>query len=192
MKVNGVTAQPRAREVLVFERPATGDIAFEFRQVNSQDLEDLEILCPRPPAPGQFTREGFVADEKDKGFQKTLKIWRNQRNAFVYIRSLEPSNIEWDSVNEDDCNTWLNFEKDIRAVLSPFEVGQLVAALDGINSLSEARLEAARQAFFTRAQQSRDPVSIPPGEAGSLVSGPPVAGSELSPPESPAIPDGMT
>jgi hypothetical protein len=190
MKVNGVTARKREPEVLVFERPATGDIVFLYRQVDKDDLEELEILCPRPTAPGQFTRAGFVANEDEPGFRKSLRTWRSQRNAFVYIRSLEPSNIEWDTVNPEDCTTWLNFENDMRTILTPFELGQLVGKLDGMNSLSEERLEAARQAFFTRAQRSLESVSIPPDEVASTQSGLPAHASESSPPESPATPDG--
>jgi hypothetical protein len=100
----------------------------------------------------------------------------------MVVKSLEPSEIEWDTVDPDNPKTWANYTNDLRgAGFSQVEINRIVGLVWGANCLDEAKLERARQ-VFPRGQQpvsdassgpSTEPQNTPSGEpASDSVSGP--------------------
>jgi hypothetical protein len=147
MKIGGV--DPRtlpAEEVLVLPR---GDQQIIFRARGLEDMEEFQKLCPEPKAPGKLTKDGWVPDVKDEDFQSVMREYQKRRLAYIAVRSLEPSAIEWDTVQKDNPATWCNWENDLRAGgLSQIEINRVLALVLEANCLDEAKLKKAREVFL--------------------------------------------
>jgi len=147
MKIGGV--DPRtlpAEEVLVLPR---GDQRIIFRARGLEDMEEFKKLCPEPKAPGKLTKDGWVPDVKDEGYQSVMAEHQKRRLAYIAVRSLEPSEIEWDTVQMDNPATWGNWENDLRAAgLSQIEINRVLALVLEANCLDEAKLKKAREVFL--------------------------------------------
>ena len=146
MKIGGREVNSLSEEVLVLPR-LDEDIVIRARAIRNMDTFDQ--LCPEPKAPGIRTKEGFRPDTEDEGYLALMDNHAEQRLAYIVIQSLKASDIEWDSVVEDDPGTWKNWRKDMEeAGLSAIEVGRIVTCVLSANSLDEDKLEAARAAFL--------------------------------------------
>lgn len=133
-------------EVLVLPR---GEDRIVFRARGLNDSDEFNVLCPPPKAPVKQTKDGVVPHYDDPGYKSVLQEHNERWIAYLIVKSLEPSQIEWDTVKLDDPSTWKNWETDLTgAGFSAHEknlIGQL--ALDA-NRLDERKLEKARQAFL--------------------------------------------
>jgi hypothetical protein len=147
MKIGGREIKSMSEEVLVLPRLSDEDIVIVARAVKSMD--EFEAICPEPKAPGVRTKDGFRPDEKDEGYVALMDQHAEQRLAFIVIKSLEASDIEWESVSIDDPGTWKNWRPNFEeAGLSAIEVGRIVTCVMRANSLNETKLEEAREAFL--------------------------------------------
>ncbi len=80
---------------------------------------------------------------------KALKLRGERRFSLMLIRSLEPSNIEWENIKLEDSSSWLNWEEELKeAGLSETECNRVVAAVMAANSLDEDAIKEAREAFL--------------------------------------------
>jgi hypothetical protein len=65
------------------------------------------------------------------------------------VRSLAPSNIEWDIVDPENPKTWTSYVKDFKAAgLTSIEINRIVQCVMRANSLDEEKLELARKVFL--------------------------------------------
>ena len=111
--------------------------------------EEFDEKCPMPVAPMLQTKDGNNPDHDDKDYKAALKRRRDMRWALMIIRSLEPSNIEWDEVNVDMPATWLKWDSELQANgLSETECNRIVGLVMEANSLDEAKIKAARDRFL--------------------------------------------
>jgi hypothetical protein len=146
MKIGGREISGVSEEVLVLPRLGH-DIVVTAQAVKSMD--DFEKLCPEPKAPGIRTKDGFRPDEEDEGYLALMDKHAEQRLAYIVIKALEASDIEWGSVVEDDPGTWKNWRTDFEeAGLSAIEIGRVITCVMQANSLDESKLEEARAAFL--------------------------------------------
>jgi hypothetical protein len=146
MKIGGVELKGPNIEYLVFSRP-DGDIVIKAQTV--RDFRPFDAMVPYPKAPGIRTKDGFKPDLKDPGFIELLERYNEQRISYLIIQSLVPSEIEWEKVNLNDPSTWSKWVEELQeAGLSEFETNRIVVAVMQANSLDEAKLDAARQAFL--------------------------------------------
>ena len=112
-------------------------------------MEEFQAKCPLPKPPGKFTKDGWVAEENDPTYQQVMAEWGKKRLGYIVTRSLEPSNIEWDTVKLDDPRTWANWETDlIDGGLTQIEANRVLALVMEANSLDEAKLSKAREVFL--------------------------------------------
>lgn len=147
MKIAGIDPSSLPNEeILVLTR---GEDRIVFRAKGLVDTDEFELLCPLPKAPVKQTKDGVVPHTDDPGYKSVLQEHNLRWIAYLIVKSLEPSQIEWDTVKMDDPSSWKNWEADLkRAEFSAAEVrliGQL--AIDA-NCLDEKKLEKARQAFL--------------------------------------------
>jgi hypothetical protein len=102
----------------------------------------------------------------------------------MVVKSLEPSEIEWDTVDPDNPKTWTNYAEDLRgAGFSQVEVNRIVGLVWEANCLDEAKLEEARQVFLRGQQPVSDASSGPSTEPESTPSGVPASDSASDPQE---------
>lgn len=146
MKIGGVLVTPPEDGLLVIPRGKT-NIVFRARALD--DWEEFNAICPTPKPPGVLTKNGFEADPKDKGYQDILLNHALQKIGYMVIRSLEPSNIEWDKVSLKSPKTWTLWEKELKAAgLMQFEINRVYEFVTETNSLTEEKLEKARADFL--------------------------------------------
>ena len=163
MRIGGMEVKGLNEVVMVLPRSA-GDIVIKARAIPS--YEEFDKLCPEPKMPVVITREGKKNDELNVDYLAAVARREQLRIAFIYITSLEPSQIEWDTVKLDTPSTWMNFRKDFEeAGLSPVEINRIWGAVSEANCLSEDKLEAARARFLlgagTEQKQSSSPTTAP-------------------------------
>lgn len=147
MRIGGVEVNGPAEEVLVLPRLEGANIVFRARAV--LDMEDFEALCPVPKPPGIRTKEGWKPNENDETYRQRVAQHGEQRFAYMVIKSLEPSDIEWDDVNVDDPSTWLNWSEELKkAGISSTEINRIIVCVMQANALDEAKLKEARELFL--------------------------------------------
>lgn len=146
MKIGGVQITPPPEEIEVIPR---GDENLVFKAI-AIEWDDFLKLCPEPVAPVILgKKQEKIVDVKDPEYQRQVENHAARRVAFMVIRSLAPSEIEWDTVDVNDPGTWLNYEKDlINAGLVPIEVNRVITLCLNANQLDEEKLKKARESFL--------------------------------------------
>lgn len=146
MKIGGVEVKGPCEEVLVLPR-LSGDIVIKARAVLDMDM--FNKLVPEPKAPGIRTKEGFRPNLKDENFVQMLERYAEQKLAFIVIKSLEPSEIEWEKVKLEDPGTWRGWMDELKAAgISDVECNRIVGCVMMANALDEAKLKSARENFL--------------------------------------------
>ena len=145
MKIGGREVT-RNIQVLVLPRPE-GDLVIKAQAVAVN--EDFDALVPKPTAPGIRTKDGFKQDEEDTDYLKAVE----KRDAlfwdYLCLRSLEPSEIEWEKVDLNKPGTWDKWQDEmIEAGLSQTEVNLIQKCVMQANALDEEKLEQARESFL--------------------------------------------
>ena len=160
MKIAGQEVQGISEEILVLPR-LDGDLVFRAQAV--QDYDAFEALCPEPKAKRMLVAGGWKEDTKSPGYKKEMEEFAERRFAYIALKSLEPSEIEWDTVNMDDPSTWANYMEDLKkAGLSATEVNRIVLCVMSANCLDEGKLEKARDAFLRGLEEEKTEKSSGP------------------------------
>ena len=172
MKINGVEVKGPAEEVLVLPRPTAEDLVFRATAVN--DMTEFEQKCPLPKPKAMLVAGGQWKEAlDDPAYLEAVKEHGNLRFAWIMLKSLEPSNVEWDTVDLARPTTWPNWESDLKnAGLSVNEVNHVANCVASANALNEQKLEAARANFLAglakasenSSSQSSAPQRMPSGE----------------------------
>lgn len=146
MKIGGRVVEGPHEEILILPR---GDEPLVIRAKAILDWDEFEKICPEPKAPGKLTKDGWAPNKDDASYRQMMVSYADRRVAYLVIRTLEPSNIEWDTVRLDDPRTWTNYTNDFRAAgLSTVEINRIVQCVMAANALDEAKLEEARKFFL--------------------------------------------
>lgn len=115
-----------------------------------KDYDEFEAMVPRPDPKkfGMYTKDGWVPDPLSPQLIDQQNAYSNLRWAYTIIKTLEPSNIEWTTVNIRAPETWLAVHDEIKATLCYTERGLLLDLVNEANSLDPAKLEQNRETFF--------------------------------------------
>jgi hypothetical protein len=145
---------------------------FEARAL--RDWDEFNALCPEPKPPGIRTRDGFVPDKDDPTYKQILTNYKAQQFAFLVIKSLEPSEIEWTIVDPSNPSTWRKWSDELQqADFTQIEVNRVIQLVLDANCLNEDRLKEARELFVRGRQQAEADFSGPLTELGFGQSGEP-------------------
>lgn len=163
MKIGGIDVNGPNEVLLVLPREG-GDIVIKARAV--LDMDTFEEICPEPKPPALRTKDGVEPDINDAGYKQQMSNYNDKRLAFIIVKSLEPSEIEWDTVDPKVPNTLENWQKDFtKCGLATVEINRIIQAVMEANALDENKLEAARQVFLRGQRQvvekSSGPVTEP-------------------------------
>ena len=147
MKIGGVQVTS-CEELLVLPRPNGEDIPIRAKAVSVND--EFDKICPEPTPPNVRTKEGSKPDFTDKHYRQAQVIRGEQRFAFMVLKSIESSDIDWDgAVDLEKPTTWLKWRGELmKAGISEVECNRIVNLVMSANSLDEAKIEAARQGFL--------------------------------------------
>ena len=170
-----------AEEILALPR---GEEQIVFRARGLPDMEEFDTLRPEPKPPVRLTRAGKEPNEDDANWRSAMLAHGRRRVAYMVVKSLEPSEIEWDTVDPDNPKTWTNCTEDLRgAGFSQVEINRIVGLVWEANCLDEAKLERARQVFARGQQPDSDASSGPSTEPQNTPSGEPASDSASGPQE---------
>lgn len=177
MKIGGKEISGPTEQVLVIPR-VNGDVVFKARAV--LNMSEFDDQVPVPKAPAKMMAGGkWEANTDSEGYKKALEQWGEIRKGFIVTRSLIPSEIEWDTVDFDKPDTWVNWEQDLLdAKFSKTEVDLILMLCVQANSLDEATLRKAREAFLLGQEILRAKSSGLDTEQPSTPSGVPASDSE--------------
>jgi hypothetical protein len=175
MKIAGIDPKTLCNEVLLVLPRGQSEIVFRAKGLSNMD--EFDAVCPHPKPPGKFTKDGWIPHTNDPTYQQVLAEYAKKRLGYIVIRSLEPSEIEWDTVKRDDPRTWPNWESDLTTGgLSQIESNRVLALVMEANALDEAKLEKARESFLRGQAPMPEEFSSPLIEQPSSPSGGPANG----------------
>lgn len=175
MKIGGLDPKTLCNEVLLVLPRGDQDLVFRARGL--KDLDCFSEMCPQPKPPGKITRDGYVPMPEDPTYQVLLEEWATKRLGYILINSLEPSDIEWDTVVKDDPRTWKNWESDLlNGGLSDIECGRILSAVMEANALDDEKLKQAREVFLLGQVQASQASSGQVSEQETTPSGEPAQG----------------
>jgi hypothetical protein len=147
LKIGGVVVT-RCEEVLVLPRSQGDDIPFMAKSVSINDEFEEKVPKPIPP---MLTKKGGAKepDLLDKDYLNQVSQREEKRFALMCLRSLEPSNIEWEKVDIDKPGTWLKWTDELQENgISETEVNRVINLVSDANALSERKIQAARENFL--------------------------------------------
>lgn len=145
MRVGGVTVTAPVEELLVIPR---GESSLVFRARAVESMDEFDAMSPKPQPPGKLTKDGWVPEPEHPDYRTILEHYAVRRLAYIVVRSLEPSNIEWDTVDINNPKTWANWDTDLRnAKMTEVEIDKVLQLVIEANSLSEEKLKRAREDF---------------------------------------------
>jgi hypothetical protein len=148
MKVGGKSIEGPKKTLIVIPRQE-GDIAFTFVGVNDEKKFETQFPAPQPPTVTNVKLGTTGPNFEDEGYKKKFEDWLRAKTAWYFLESSRPSNIEWDTVRYDDCNTFVNWQDDLRAAgFSTSEINRLYDAFTETNMLTEQMLDEARKRFL--------------------------------------------
>jgi hypothetical protein len=152
MKIGGIDPKSMPTEVFLVLPRGEQEIVFRARGV--PDYVEFHKLCPEPKAPKiNKPKEGWVDNVDEPGYKDMMKTYGLKRFAWLVINSLEPSEIEWETVTIDKPSTWLGWEKEMRnSGFSQVECNRIQALVMEANCLDEDKLEKARESFLAGQQ----------------------------------------
>jgi hypothetical protein len=149
MKIHGKKIEGINVETLVLPRGDGDPIVFKCQAV--LDMDNFDRLCPPPKAPMMIKSGGKrVLDLEEPKYKIALDQHSTKRVSYIILKSLEATpELEWETVNMGDSDTWGNYEKELReSGFSNIEVMRIVNTCMSANCLDDSRLEKARNDFL--------------------------------------------
>jgi hypothetical protein len=147
MKIGGVDPKLLPPEaVLVLPR---GETSIVLKARGLPDMDEFYKLCPEPVPPVKVTKSGREPDLGNQGYVQQVAQHNKQRWGYIVVKSLEPSEIEWDSVKIDDPASWTNWDADLKSGgFTTTERNRVFALCLEANSLDERKIQQAREVFL--------------------------------------------
>lgn len=177
MRIGGVEIKGPAEEVLVLPRLDGDDIV--IRAIAVLDMDEFDALCPVPKPPGIRTKAGWTPNENDETYKEQATRHGEMRFAYMVLKSLEPSEVEWENVDTDDPSTWLGWQDELKeAGVSTTEVNRIIVCVMQANALDEAKLKEAREVFLRGTVQEESESCGPATGQENIPSGDPAPASE--------------
>lgn len=186
MKIGGkkVDYQP-ASDFIVFPRK-DGDIAIRANAV--MDRAEFDRLCPLPSPPKKRVKGGALVDNyEDPRYEGMLKDHGRKYTDWMILESLcsvdrdtqEDVPIEWEKVVRQKPETWHLWDDELKdAGFSDLERKRINNLVLQVNSLSDARLDEARNSFLQPREAESEASSSPSSEPSGTQSGEPASDSE--------------
>lgn len=158
LKIGGKIMDGPSKGLIVI--PKNGeDFAFEFVAVT--DDTDFDVICPVPVPPREFVvkTQTTVDNVEDPNYKARLAERFRFRLDWMFLKSIEPSKIEWQTVKMEDPTTYANWRKELEtAGLSIGELNQIYGCFHETNMVTQEKLDEAIKRF----RQSREQVQLAP------------------------------
>lgn len=156
MKVNGEKIEGTNRIEVFVPRGDDGD-GHLFIVEAVKNLDEFNNRCPEPKPPF-ITRPGKAPapDFNNPTYLRALETHNKKRLGFFIVWSLKATpGLEWESVTEDNPETWSNYEQELlEAGFTQLEVNYLITKIMAVNTLDEGHIKAARERFLAMKAQA--------------------------------------
>lgn len=160
IKIAGKEVSTQANEDFIILTRGEDSIIIRARAL--QDMDEFLDAVKEPKPPGKLVRGEWKDNVEDPTYKQRMETFSKQRAGFLVIRSLEPSEIEWETVVDDDPKTWPNWEDDLKnSGFTNVECNHILTLVMGVNQLDEAKMKAARESFL-RGQEAESEKSPGP------------------------------
>jgi hypothetical protein len=141
------------------------------------DYSPFEKLCPVPRPPAVMRAGGVKSyNVEDPRYVGAVAEHSAKRSAWIVLTSLRlgTPDLEWETVDYGDPNTWLGYIDELRAAgFSEVEIIRIVKGAMVANALDDAKLDAARRDFLASLERQADQLSSPEDGLNSTPSGAP-------------------
>lgn len=165
MKINGRKLSGANVEWVIIPR-SDGDLVFKATAV--LDASRFDTLCKEPKAP-LVSKPGKKPerDFNDPEYKDELETYGRKRWAFIFLETFRYSDgLEWETVNYDDPNTWLNYESELKeAGFTNSECQLLYKGMAVANNLNQEKIEEARNRFLASLIQPVSELSLTGGQS---------------------------
>lgn len=180
MKLAGRKISGPNVETIVFPRGDGDPIVLKAQAI--LDYEPFDQLCPKPKPPTIMKKGGVrESNPEDPRYRDALHEWGRKRLCWIVLTSLRlgTPELEWETVDYGDPNTWTNFEDELKeSGFSEIEVGRINRGVMIANALDDDKLDEARNAFLASVAAEAASLSSQADELNSTLSGEPVSDSE--------------
>ncbi len=157
MKMNGRKLSGPSTEVVVIPK-RDGELVFKAQAVLS--YEDFYKLCPKP-IPPTIVRPGGIKSQntEDKDYLKAIEAWAANQTSWMILQSLKATpELEWETVDPVQPNTWDNYQKELKAAgLSDPEINRIVMCVIDANGLNNKKIDEATAAFLASQEKALNP-----------------------------------
>ncbi len=164
MKLHGKELLRAKPVIVVFPRMDDAgehaDMVFQCAPVI--DYKPFEDLCPLPK-PRMVTFPGNKNKPpqpqlNDPKYKEALTKYAEQKSAWLFVTSLKATpGLEWEIVNYGDPETWVKWQEELTdSGLTDVECQRLLFGIMEANSLSEDRMDEARDRFLAGQQAQQD------------------------------------
>jgi len=153
MKIGGKPIAAPKDEYCVLPR---GDEQIIFKAKAVLDYSEFDELCPEPkPRIKTYVDGSQEKDTESAKYKKDRDSWAKKRSDWLILESLRATeDLEWDTVNYADPESWGNYQKDLQANFTAGEVNQIIGTVMLANSMDDTRFEEAKQHFLAGLQQT--------------------------------------
>ena len=152
MKIGGKLVSGPKRDFIIFDRTDENGEPYyiQFKAEAVLNYDEFDKLCPEPAPPSKMIRGGeIVQNIEDSSYKESIRQRGEQWWSWLVIKSLSPSNIEWDTVEYANSATWQNYKSDLsKAGFSRIEINRIENLVLEINSIDEKKLHEARERFL--------------------------------------------
>ena len=150
MKIGGIEVGGPNEPILVLPRNGQ-NIVFKARAI--LDYDEFHKLCPAPEPPVKMTPKGVEKDINHPDYVSSQLEYSRRNSAWMIIKTLEPSAIEWTTVKLNVPGTWSGYYEDLRnAGFCGQEINRIVDLVSEANSLDEDKIKWARETFLQGTQ----------------------------------------
>lgn len=147
MKLKGkAVTQPKPITFSIYRVPEP--VTFTVQAVI--DYSEFEELCPNPPVPTvkKVGQTVGTPDPTNAAYQKKVAIQGERRTHWMMLKALSATEgLEWETVDLKKPETWENFETELRAIFTPFEMAEIQNSIFLVNAPSKESFQEAVEAF---------------------------------------------
>ena len=158
MKFNGTEIKPNVVWVVIPRNPL--DITIEINCLTQQDYEAFDELVEEPTPP-QMMKPGGVTDvdRSDPGYLSALADKSRRRTAYIYLKSLEKSALEFEKARLADPETWCDVFQELEDTFGQAETAKIMEGILAANGLDGDKIEEATQAFLAYLSLEENPLT---------------------------------
>lgn len=149
MILKGKRLQEPNKTIIVIPRGDDDAIVFTAQAV--LDMKQFEDLCPEPKAPLIMMKGGEKRmDVEDPRYIQAINERHEKRIAYIILKSLEATpELQWETVSISDPDSWSKYDQELKdSGFSQVEIQRIVVGVLEANSLSQAKIDRARESFL--------------------------------------------